>query len=86
MNGSLWLFDFFGMILLLLESTFERLNQFNKKRSNPLIGLSSSKLLAFIVSERGIEADPAKVKAIVNLCRHLVTSKSCVVCRVGSSL
>ena len=56
MNGSLWLFDFFGMILLLLESTFERLNQFNKKRSNPLIGLSSSKLLAFIVSERGIEA------------------------------
>lgn len=47
---------------------------------------SSSKLLAFIVSERGIEADPAKVKAVVNLCRHLVTSKSCVVCRAGSSL
>lgn len=62
------------------------LNQFNKKRSNPRLGLSSSKLLAFIVSERGIEADPAKVKAIVNLCRHLVTSKSCVVCRAGSSL
>jgi len=38
------------------------------------------------VSERGIGADPAKVKAIVNLCRHLVTSKSCVVCRGGSSL
>lgn len=38
------------------------------------------------MSERGIEADPAKVKAIVNLCRHLVTSKSCVVCRAGSSL
>lgn len=37
---------------------------------------SSSKLLAFIVSERGIEADPAKVKAVVNLCRHLKELRS----------
>ena len=29
---ALWLFDFLGMILLLLEPTFECLNQFNKKR------------------------------------------------------
>ncbi|XLS85088.1 hypothetical protein HN51_035254 [Arachis hypogaea] len=30
----------------------------------------ASLVAAFIVSERGIEADPAKVKAIVSLCRH----------------
>ena len=34
MNESLWLFDFLGMILRLLESTFERLNQFNKKKDS----------------------------------------------------
>lgn len=72
------------MILLLLEPTFERLNQFNKKLiyDHPL----RFEQALSIVSERGIEADPAKVKGVVNLCRHLVTSKSCVVCRAGSSL
>lgn len=36
----------------------------NSTKRGHRVGLSSSKLLAFIVSERGIEADPAKVKAI----------------------
>lgn len=42
-------------------------------------GLSSNKLLAnfvvvvVIVNERGIEVDPAKAKAIVNLCRQQST-------------
>lgn len=43
-NPALWLFDFLGMILRLLEPTFECLNQFNKKRSNPLSNSPSSKI------------------------------------------
>jgi hypothetical protein len=38
--------------------------------------MSSSKFLAWIVSERGIEADPAKVKAFVHLCRNLKELRS----------
>ncbi|KAI5412195.1 hypothetical protein KIW84_057028 [Lathyrus oleraceus] len=45
---------------------FERLRKF-KLRLNPnkcTFGVRSGKLLGFIVSEKGIEVDPAKVKAI----------------------
>jgi len=49
-----------------LQKLFERLRKF-KLRLNPnkcTFGVRTGKLLGFIVSERGIEVDPAKVKAI----------------------
>ena len=49
-----------------LAKLFDRLRQF-KLRLNPnkcTFGVWSGKLLGFIVSERGIEVDPAKVKVI----------------------
>ena len=49
-----------------LAKLFDRLRQF-KLRLNPnkcTFGVRSGKLLGFIVSERGIEVNPAKVKAI----------------------
>jgi hypothetical protein len=52
--------------LVNLEKLFERLRKF-KLRLNPnkfTFGVRSSKLLGFIVSQRGIEVDPEKVKAI----------------------
>ena len=52
--------------LVHLEKLFERLRQF-LLRLNPnkcTFGVRSSKLLGFIISERGIEVDPAKVKVI----------------------
>ena len=52
--------------LVNLEKLFERLRKF-KLRLNPnkcTFGVRSGKLLGFIVSQRGIEVDPEKVKAI----------------------
>src|SRR4051812_9375255 len=49
-----------------LQKLFERLKKFNL-RLNPnkcMFGVRSGKLLGFIVSQRGIEVDPDKVKAI----------------------
>ncbi|XP_058746121.1 uncharacterized protein LOC131618991 [Vicia villosa] len=52
--------------LVHLKKLFERLRKF-RLRLNPnkcTFGVRSGKLLGFIVSEKGIEVDPAKVKAI----------------------
>ena len=49
-----------------LLKLFQRLRKY-KLRLNPnkcTFGVRSGKLLGFIVNERGIEVDPAKVKAI----------------------
>ena len=49
-----------------LHKLFERLKKY-KMRLNPnkfTFGVRSGKLLSFIVSGKGIEVDPAKVKAI----------------------
>lgn len=52
--------------LIHLHKLFERLRKF-KLRLSPnkcTFGVRSGKLLGFIVSEKGIEIDPVKVKAI----------------------
>src|ERR1051325_11733392 len=52
--------------LVHLQKLFDRLRKF-RLRLNPnkcTFGAQSGKLLGFVVSERGIEVDPAKVKAI----------------------
>ena len=52
-----------------LRKFFERI-QFYKLRLNPkkcTFGMTSGKLLGFMVSLRGIEVDPNKVKAIVEM-------------------
>ncbi|PHT55362.1 hypothetical protein CQW23_03848 [Capsicum baccatum] len=52
-----------------LRKFFERLRRYNLKL-NPakcVFGVSSGKLLGFVVSHRGIELDPSKIKAIQNL-------------------
>ena len=52
-----------------LKKLFERLRKFQLKL-NPAkctFGATSGKLLGFIVSERGIEVDPDKIKAIQEL-------------------
>jgi len=49
-----------------LGKMFERLRKY-KLRMNPnkcMFGVRSGKLLGFIVSQRGIEVDPDKVRAI----------------------
>ena len=49
-----------------LQKLFERLKKY-KLRLNPnkcTFGVRSGKLLDFIVSDKGIEVDPAKVKSI----------------------
>ena len=49
-----------------LQNLFERLKKY-KLRLNPnkcTFGMRSGKLLGFVVSGKGIEVDPAKVKAI----------------------
>ena len=49
-----------------LQKLFERLKKY-KLRLNPnkcTFGVRSGKLLGFVVSNKGIEVDPAKVKAI----------------------
>ena len=55
--------------LRVLKKLFERLRQFQLKL-NPekcTFGVTSGKLLGFVVSQRGIEVDPDKVKAIIDL-------------------
>ena len=52
-----------------LESVFDRLHHYHL-RLNPkkcVFGVTSGKLLGFIVSWRGIEIDPKKVKAITEM-------------------
>lgn len=52
--------------LINLQKLFERLRKF-RLRLNPnkcTFGVRSGKLLGFLISERGIEVDPAKIKAI----------------------
>ena len=55
--------------LVALERFFERIRQF-RLRLNPkkcIFGVTSGKLLGYMVSERGIEADPNKIRAILNM-------------------
>ncbi|CAN0920673.1 Retrovirus-related Pol polyprotein from transposon opus, partial [Linum grandiflorum] len=53
----------------ILRKLFERLRKY-QLRLNPekcTFGVTSGKLLGFIVSQKGIEVDPDKVKAIVDM-------------------
>lgn len=53
----------------ILERIFDRLEQYHV-RLNPkkcVFGVTSGKLLGYIVSSKGIEVDPAKVKAIMDM-------------------
>ena len=52
-----------------LEETFNTLKQYNMKLnpSKCAFGVSSGKFLGFIVSKRGIEANPEKVRAILEM-------------------
>jgi len=62
--------------LVSLKKLFERLRKY-KLRLNPskcTFGVRSGKLLGFIVSQRGIEVDPDKVRAILEM-PHPVTEK-----------
>ena len=52
-----------------MQETFDNLRK-NQLKLNPekcVFGVSSGKLLGFLVSARGIEANPEKIKAIVNM-------------------
>ena len=62
--------------LVNLRKLFERLRKY-KFRLNPskfTFGVRSEKLLGFIVSQRGIEVDPDKVRAILEM-SHPCTEK-----------
>ena len=52
-----------------LRETFNTLRQYNMKLnpSKCAFGVSSGKFLGFIVSQKGIEANPEKVKAILEM-------------------
>ena len=55
--------------LAALERFFERIRQF-RSRLNPkkcTFGVTYEKLLGYMVSERGIKANPDKIKAILNM-------------------
>ena len=52
-----------------LKETFTTLKQYQMKL-NPakcIFGVTSGKFLGFMVSQRGIEANPEKVQAIINM-------------------
>ena len=52
-----------------LERFFQRLRCF-RLRLNPkkcTFGVTSGKLLGYMISERGIEVDPDKIRAIINM-------------------
>ena len=58
-----------GSLIDDLKNTFTNLRRY-KMKLNPtkcVFGVPAGKLLGFIVSERGIEANPKKIKAIQNL-------------------
>ena len=51
-----------------LRKFFERIKEY-KLRLNPqkcTIGVTSMKLLGFLVSDRGIDVDPSKIKAVLD--------------------
>ena len=52
-----------------LEETFETLRQYRMKLnpSKCVFGVSSEKFLGFMVSQRGIEANPDKIKAVLEM-------------------
>ena len=52
-----------------LQETFDTLRQYNMKLnpSKCAFGVSLGKFLGFMVSHRGIEANPEKIKAILNM-------------------
>jgi len=52
-----------------LQETFDMLRQYNMKLnpSKCAFGVSSGKFLGFMVSHRGIEANPDKIRAILNM-------------------
>ena len=52
-----------------LQETFNTLRQYNMKLnpSKCAFGVSSGKFLDFMVSHRGIEANPDKIQAILNM-------------------
>jgi hypothetical protein len=58
-----------GDLISDLEETFSNLRRFRIKLNlgKCMFGVSSGKLLGFLVSERGIEANPEKIQAIANL-------------------
>jgi hypothetical protein len=59
----------YGDLLDVLEETFDNLSMY-KIMLNPnkcLFGVSSGKLLSYMVSSRGIDANPTKVEAIEKL-------------------
>ena len=52
-----------------LQETFDTLRRFSMKLnpSKCVFGVSSRKFLGFMVSHRGIEANPEKIKMILNM-------------------
>ena len=61
--------EFRGDLITNLEETFNNLRK-NRMMLNPnkcSFGISSGKLLRYLVSHRGIEANPKKVKAIEDM-------------------
>ena len=52
-----------------LQETFDTLRRYNKKLnpSKCVFGVLSGKFLRFMVSYRGIEANPDKIQAILNM-------------------
>ena len=55
--------------LVTLERFFQRIRKF-KLRLNPkkcIFGVSSRKLIGYMVSDRGIEVDPDKIRVILNM-------------------
>ena len=52
-----------------LQETFDTLRQYNMKLnpSKCAFGVSLGKFLGFMVSHRGIEANPEKIKAILDM-------------------
>ena len=56
-------------VYVALARFFERIRQF-RLRLNPkklTFGVTSGKLLGYMVSERGIEVDPDKIRAIIDM-------------------
>ena len=60
-----------------LRETFNTLRQYHMKLnpSKCAFGVSSGKFLGFIVSQRGIEANPEKVRVILEMCSPRTTKE-----------